>query len=428
METLGMLAGANGKRRLHDTSQFDRHVLSNGIVVWLQKPVIQTDYRGFLSVFFSNVGHHNDPCDAKGLAHFLEHMIFRGSKNNRSKEELIGPISRNSGLINASTSKRHTQYQVQIHQDKLEIAAETLFEMVSSPLLAPQDIEIERNVILREIQEHRITGNDLTTEHVKRILCGKNHPMLFPGRGYPSHVEKISEEDLRSFFAANYHAGNANIICGGSFSFRGDALLILERIFGKMTVGPSNSENIIPCNPAGGVFTLKDRRYETNSLNIGYFFPKLAREKMRPLEFLVDSVGSGFSSPLLHELREKRGLIYNMSFDTKNSDEAAIATFFCGLRPGKFEEAQQIFLEVLSRINEDFLISRMYEQQNKRGNFFNLPVVVCDDAVDEIMTHGRTYSYEEWEKMEDDILLEDVMSWRDKLLSLEPLVIHFLIK
>lgn len=429
MRTLGIMAGENGKRRMHDTSQFDRHVLSNGVVVWLQKPVIQTDYRGFLSVFFVGVGSYSDPEELKGMAHFVEHMLFRGSENKRSQDELISPITQNSGSINAKTGKYYVEYQVQINRDKLEIAAETLFDMVNAPLFDANDVVAERKIILREIREHRISGKQLMTEHAKKIMYSKKHPALFPVIGYSSHLEKITENEMRDFFIKHYHRGNANIVCGGSFSFRPDVIQILEKIFGNMRHGKINSVcEVVNLESAKGLFKFADKRYGVDSLNIGYLFPKFSMREMKLANFLNDCVSSGFGSPLFHELREKRGLVYSMSLKAASSVEGSVVALNCDLRPGKFNEAQEILLKVLGGIKEDLIIRRMREEQNKRENDFKLPVFVCEDAVDEIITHGRTYTYHEWEQLEDDIFLEDVLAWRDKLLSLEPLVIHFTTK
>ena len=91
-------------RRLHDTSQFERQQLSNGITVWLQKPSIVTDYKGYLSIFFKNAGSASEKEGSEGLAHFLEHMLFRRSLCCNSESELVAPITENGGIYNGRTN------------------------------------------------------------------------------------------------------------------------------------------------------------------------------------------------------------------------------------------------------------------------------------------------------------------------------------
>ena len=429
MKTLGMLAGANGKHRMHDTAQFDRHVLSNGIVVWLQKPVIQTDYRGYLSVFFAGVGENIDPINRKGLAHFFEHMMFRGSVNRPTKDLLIDPITGNSGFINANTSRWYTEYQVQIHSDLLKIAAEILADMLMNPLFESKIIPIEKQVVLGEIREHRITGEQLKGVHGKKVVYPKNHPFLVQDRGYPSHLERITENDLHDFFQENYHAGRANIICGGNFSFRDDVLDILENFFGKMRSGTAWSGVVAPYRAnKSGDYSFVDRRFVTDSFDLCYFFDALEDRQYRALDFLISSIGCSFGSPLFHELREKHGWVYSFSLSCHKTSEGPFALFTSTLDPKRFSDAQQIFFEVLRNISEDFIIRRMREAQMRREIGFQDSIDVCKGTAIEIMIDGNACSYSESENATDDLLLEDVLSWRDKLLSLKPLVIKFLTK
>jgi predicted Zn-dependent peptidase len=428
MKTLGELAGGNGKRRMHNTCNFQHHFLKNGVSVWLQSPVIQTDRYGYVSVFFSGAGSHADPPGLKGLAHFAEHMFFSGNQKYPNKEALNKEIISKSGSINAYTNRHSTDFVVNIHEDKLEKACEVLFSMISHPLFRKEDINFEKKIVLREVEERRPRGDSLIWKHSIGAICGKKHPLNVPEIGYASHIEKISSDDLFFFHDKYYHSGNANIICGGSFSFRKDVLLVLEKVFGKMKIGLENPVAAIPVLTGGGFSKLTDKRYGKNIFELSYVFPKLSRKDAKILEFLRDCMGDGSGKPLFEELRQKRGLVYSLDLSVNTVPEFSAFEFSCNLEPQNFDEANEVFLQVLKNLDRKNFIKCMKEEQDKRDNYFNPPMKACKGIINEIITRGNLSSYYEDEEMEDSLLLEDVFNWKDKLLAKNPFVIHFIDK
>ncbi len=426
METLGTMTGLNGTRRMHDTSQFDRHELSNGLVVWLQKPTILTNHKGYLAVTFNGVGSNADPCGLEGLAHFVEHMLFCGSKSRKTRKELTGPIADKGGGYNAFTDEYHTQYHITLCQNEFAFAAETLFEILDKPLFDLKHFQSEKNVIIQEFQRDTRAGEGLFFRHALEFLFGKKHPSSRCTVGFPASIKRITLSDIRSFFTKYYHTGNAQIICGGSFSFREDALGILENVFSKMRCAPPNPMPIKKIIRTGGEnFYRKDARYKKDALDIAYILPKISVKDFITIDFILVCIGSGDSSPLFTELRTKRGLIYSFSIKIKEMVDETMIDFYAVIKSEHFMEAEGIFFETLKNLQPEEMIENMRKLQLSRLNKFYPPIEACEDLWHELMVRNRTYSADEEATIRDDLTVEDVLSWRNQLLEMKPIVMHF---
>jgi predicted Zn-dependent peptidase len=338
---------------MYDTEQFVRHELSNGIVVWLQKPSILVSLRGYLSVFFKGVGSFIDPRGLEGLAHFVEHAVFCGSRSRPSAVSLSMPIFENGGFINAVTDELFTEHWCEIGKEYFHHAVQTLFETLTEPLFDEEDLKIEKAVVIREINDYQnIGGKNLINEHAMRFIYGKGHPIVRKIRGYPSSVERISTKDVRDFFEKYYHAGSANIVCGGSFSCIPNVLEILEEHFGRMKRGESVSLVTPPLNfNLTGRHVFSDRRYGVDELNLHYLSPRISYPEFIAPKMLFGSLTCNLIAPLMLELREKRGIVYGVTSNVANTLYGSIAGMECFIHKDKFSEAEDIFLNMLKNID-----------------------------------------------------------------------------
>lgn len=426
----GIETGYEGTRRMHDTAQFGGHTLSNGIVVWLQKPTVLIDHGGYLSVFFKGVGSFMDPPGLRGLAHYVEHAVFCGSKSSPSLSELVNPVLDNGGNFNAFTSNVFTEYWCTISQQYFRQAAKMLAELLTDPLFDPQDIRIERDVIIREIKDsYKVKGKRLITEHSREFIFGKGHPVLRSIAGYPSTVEKITAADIEGFFKKHYHAGNANIVCGGSFSVVPNILGMLEEFFGGMRGGSANPLLLQPFKTTiEGLHTFQDKRYGVDSLSLAYPMPQIPYPQRVAPWILFESLAETLTSPLLIELREKRGMVYGVTSKLVTSLYGSLAGMECYISTTRFAEAERIFRDMLKSIDAKHFARYMGRLQKERLIEFQHPVNACREVADDVILNGRSVSWHEHAEFQDAITVEELLAWRDHFLAKEPLVIHFVNK
>lgn len=424
---VGMNTGLEGTRQKYDTSVFEPHFLSNRVKVWLQKPPVLTDEDGALIAFLPEVGSQLDPSGAYGTAHFFEHIPFRGTRSFPSKEAIMRPIENLGGSISkAATSLADTHFSVFAAADCFEPAAAALCEMAAEPLIRETDVAAERGVIAEEYEECFKKPDAVATRHFLERFFG-NHPLNHTPLGNLAVIKSMTADLLREFHACYYHADNIQLVLGGSFAECGDALSVLERNFGQIRRGKTVQLPAIPLSllERSGREEITDPACKRDSLFFVYPFVPLGGPDEAALDFLAGSTANGMTSPLMMELREKRGMIYGTP---EHSIWRFSGLWFFFLRllvpSGKFSEAEAVFRDVLHDLAPDYLLARQEERQRRRKRSFQHPTNACRSASAEICDYGRPRSFREHEDLQDNLTLEEVFKWRDYLLNTEPFVLE----
>lgn len=422
----GMNTGLEGTRRKYDTSVFERHELSNGIQVWLQKPPILTDEEGIVIAFLPKVGARIDPAGFEGIAHFFEHIPFRGTINRPTKAELTGPIEDGGGSMGANTSNYRTKYFVSLPQEHFELAVETLAEMTLRPFIREDGVGIERGTILSEYRMRMSEENELLVFHAGRTLLA-GHPLGRLAIGSVESIERISSSDLFTFHSKNYHARTIHLICGGTFAQLPNALQILEHFFGSVEVGAPVSLEGEPALPFGkhGRVTIIDPAFKRSMLRYVYLLPPQPREGECALEFLASCLSVSRNSPLFIELREKRGLVYEAGLCSAHySNERCVFGFICPTELKNFSLVEDIYRECLRNLDPKYVVKCQKQDQVSRKVDFTNPIATANDVVEWLTDSGHVPSFSERAEVKDNLTVEDVFRWRDYLLSTEPFVLE----
>lgn len=425
-----MNTGYEGIRRRYDTAVFEKHTLANGITIWMQKSPILVDESGILIVVLPGVGSQLDPPDKKGTAHFFEHIPFRGTRKKPSSQAIIKPISlRGGSMSNTNITRERTQFCIQnLAPEDFELAVETLYEMVTCPLITENDVRLEIGTIMKEYERGCADGNRMTTRTYIETFYGSKHPLGHLPVGYPNTIENMSTELLWTFHKNHYHSGNIHIICGGAFSKIPSALSCLEKSFGKL----SNNASAIPDidwygNTRITRLAVIEPQCKRDWLILRYSIPMRTKAD-RPnvaLRALASILGDGVDSPLMEELRTKRGLIYGSGLcDASSKPRYLDFTMFAPVAAENFGLVQEIFKTVLKRLATQTIVDAFMGRQLKRRIAFDHPINTCRNIVEEIVKWGKPFSFAEDEEAEDKVTLEEIFNWRDYLLHTEPQVLE----
>lgn len=418
---VGMNTGLEGMRRMHDTSIFEQRMLDNGIHVWVQRPPILTDSSGTIRVVLKNVGSQLDPKDYSGIAHIFEHLPFRGTRRKPSTRDVEDPIREKGGNINATTHQRFTEFRVSgLPARDFELAVETLAEMVAFPLMRPQDLELERGAIR---EEYRLSESDpeaVRAEMILKTLFG-THLWGRKAIGDLNVIETITTGQLRKFHADHYHAGNIQVIVGGGFTERPDLLEIVTRHFGELQFHePAAIPNFpLPFGRKGEVHIVEPRCARES---IAMVYPLEGGWNHDTLDFSAGLLGGGVTSPLVHELRVERGLIYGggiCSWGMYPDFRYFIVDFKTPV--SNYEECRGAYRRVLEDLSTDSIVKHQRGRQYERQTRFSRPGRACGAATWDIMNFGRIESCWEEEAHEDELTVADVFRLRDHLFENEPL-------
>jgi predicted Zn-dependent peptidase len=282
--------------------------LANGLrVVVVQQPRL---HRAHVALW-SRVGSRFETRADNGISHFLEHMIYRGTRRLPSAHAVNLAFENLGGLLFASTQVDHGIFSISLPPESLDEASALFGEVLSEP--AFRDIDIERGIVLEEILEDLDDeGNQVDADNISRALIYGDHPLGFTITGGEEHVRGFTEARLRRHHELHYTADNSVLVFSGAVD-EAAAMRIAERDFGSLPRG----QRIVAAAPER---SQKAPRLEmvdnvSSQTELRICFRALSEtDPLRPaLDVLMRVVDDGMSTRLYHRLCDSRGLCYDVS-------------------------------------------------------------------------------------------------------------------
>ena len=295
------------------------------------------------------VGSRYEPRHLNGASHFIEHMLFKGTTRLPDAKAISSAIETVGGVMNASTDKEVTAYWVKVPADKLELAMDVLSDIVLESKFEPTDVNRERQVIVEEIHMYQ----DLPQDQVHSLfdlLMWPEHPLGWDIAGTPESLAGQDSRQLRSYMRQHYRPDNLVVSLAGLVdSDRSLALIeryIADRLPGAAVVAPSAS----PPAPTAAAVSVQDKRTEQAHICLGYRALSYFDEDRHALDLISTALGEGMSSKLFVELREERGLAYDVhTYVVKHADTGMFGVY-TGVEPSKALEAVAAIIEELGKV------------------------------------------------------------------------------
>ncbi|MCM8821345.1 MAG: insulinase family protein [Candidatus Omnitrophica bacterium] len=282
-----------------------------------------------------------------GISHFIEHLLFKGTKN-RSARELKEAIEGKGGSFNAFTAEEVVCYHIKILPRHMETGIEILADMIKNPLFKPEDIDKERNVILEEINMYM----DIPARYVYDLLDAimfSNHPLGTSGLGTPETLRAINRQVLLNH-TENFHTGE-NITLGVVGNFDRDKVLRLaETHFGKIEKGGRVGFSPFKNFRKQGKLNIKVKETEQCHFCIGFYSYPREDARRFPLAVASTILGGNMSSRLFNEVREIRGLVYDIRSQIKNLYDTGAFIISAGLRPDNLVECLRVIKDQIDNI------------------------------------------------------------------------------
>ncbi len=320
------------------------HTLSNGLrIVTEHMPGLQSAALGI----WVNAGGRHERIDQNGIAHFLEHMAFKGTKR-RSALQIAEEIEDVGGYINAYTSREVTAYYARILKDDVPLALDLISDILLNPIFDPHEIEVERGVILQEIGQAMDTPDDIIFDWLQEAAF----PEQALGRtilGPAERVRAFSQDDLKGFVAQHYGPGQMILSAAGAVD-HDEIVRLAEENFGHL---PATTHSI--AEP--GLFHGGERR-EVKSLEQAHFTlaleaPGYRSDDIYTAQIYATALGGGMSSRLFQEAREKRGLCYTIYAQVGAYDDTGMMTIYAGTGESDLAALSDLTVAELRRSVED---------------------------------------------------------------------------
>jgi predicted Zn-dependent peptidase len=286
-----------------------------------------------------------------GVSHLLEHMVFKGT-GRRGGREIALVLERLGGSLDAYTTREYTCYQARVLDEHTDTALDVLSDLVLDPLLRPEDLELEREVVLEEISTVEDTPDDLIFDLHARRMWG-DHPSGFSILGTRDTVASLSVDDLRATHARGYRRANLIVAAAGSVDHAG----FVERVSGLFDgAADGGSERAFPAPPAPEPATEQVTRPSAQThLVIGMRTFGHGDPRRYALVLLSNAFGGGMSSRLFQRVREELGLAYAVYSFQSFYCHAGVSGVYVGTRPEWGEKAESVIREEMQRVARDGL-------------------------------------------------------------------------
>jgi predicted Zn-dependent peptidase len=395
------------------TGVFERTVLPSGLTVLTEHmPEVRSVALGYWVV----VGSRDEPAPLQGSSHFLEHLLFKGT-TNRTARDIAEIFDCCGGEANAFSEKEYTCYYGRVLDKDLPMAAEVLSDMIQNSLIAPSDIEAERNVILEELAMHEDTPEDLIHDFFAQAVFGE-HPLGREIMGTVETVASIDQDALKSFHSQNYNSHNIVVAAAGNVS-NDEVVRRVNDNFGQSS-GRAVRETVDPIT-ADRVKVLK-RRTEGAHIVIG----GLGYPSGHPLRFawgvLDVLLGGGMSSRLFQEIRETRGLAYSVFSYRNLFMETGTYGIYAGTAPGHAREVVDLIVKEMDLMLESGVTQA--ELDHAKGHLRGAVVLALEDPASRMtrlgkseVTGGEILSIDEIIARVDAVTIDDVATVAKDLLQ-----------
>ena len=309
--------------------------------------------------FFVGVGSRHERSRENGAAHFIEHMLFKGTAR-RSAGQLARDMDAIGGQFNAYTTKEHTCFYGRTLDRHLDEGLDILADMLFHSRFDQGDVELERGVILEEIGMYEDTPEDLVSERLSAAVY-RGTPLARPILGRESTLEGMTGEWLARWQRKHYHAGNLVAALAGKFSpAQADSL---RDLLAALPSGLPAQSPPVTYRPA---VTAKKKAIEQNHLILAFPAPSYLDER-RPQVLLLNALlGGGCSSRLFQQLREERGLCYSVYSYVADHADTGLLGIYAGVSRDQewaaLEGARRVALELADHGPSQEEVDRVREQ------------------------------------------------------------------
>jgi len=366
--------------------------LNSGINMVMEKiPYVKSVSVGI----WVRAGSADESDDDSGISHFIEHMMFKGTRS-RSTKKIAEDVDKIGGQMNAFTGKEATCYYIKTLEANIGMAMDVLLDMFLNSVFDEEEMSKEKGVIAEEIKMIQ----DTPDEDIYEIICGlifRDHPLARPVIGTQASVNSISRSQVRKYIKSRYAKDSIVISVSGNFSKDRICSLIEGRLSGleeKKTCRTFAEKSYEPA------FMVKVKDIEQSHICLGTRSIRLGDDDYYAFSCMNNIIGGSMSSRLFQKIREEKGLAYSVYSMNNSFSDTGYFNIYAGVGHNKMEEAiyaikeelaaaakTGVTREELSKAKEQLKSTYIFSQENVNGRMFA--------AGKDLTIMGKVYTDEE---------------------------------
>jgi predicted Zn-dependent peptidase len=361
-----------------------------------------------------DVGTRHEPALVNGVAHFLEHMAFKGTKR-RSALAIAEEIEAVGGHLNAYTSRESTAYYAKVLKEDVGLALDILADILQHSTFEPAELERERTVILQEIGQANDTPDDIIFDYFQERAY-PDQAMGRPVLGSPKIIKKLSRKSVVAYLSDHY--GAARMVLSAAGNFEHDEIVgLADKLLSGMPAERAVSTE--PARYVGGEHR-QDRDLEQLHLVLGFPGLPLDDPDYYATAVLSTAFGGGMSSRLFQEVREKRGLVYAISSFAHSYRDGGLFGIYAGTGEDEAAELLPVLCDETMKLGDGFTPAELAraKAQMKAGLLMSLESTSarCEQMAQHMLIYGTPFDpadvVRRIDAVDDAAIRRVVASWR----------------
>jgi predicted Zn-dependent peptidase len=355
------------------------------------------------------VGSRDEGPSVAGAAHFLEHLLFKATPT-RTAVEIAQAVDAVGGELNAFTAREHTCYYAHVLDSDLELAIDLVADVVLRGVCAPEDVELERAVVLEEIAMRDDDPEDTLGDVFLSAVFGP-HPVGRPVIGSAASVSAMTRDQLHSFHVRRYTPERMVVAVAGNVDHH-EVVGMVREYFGGHLV---RSRTAVPPRKGTGRVTgrpsleVVNRDAEQTHMSLGVRVPGRHWKQRWALSVLNTALGGGLSSRLFQQVRELRGLAYSVYSTVDTFSDSGALSVYAACLPERFPEVARVTTDVLASVARDGITEA--ECRIAKGSLRGGLVLGLEDSGSRMNRLGRNeLNYGEHRSIDDTLAMIDAVT------------------
>ncbi len=360
------------------------HTLDNGLRIALThiKNSTTTTF-----MIMTGTGSRYENIEENGMAHFLEHMFFKGTKERPNAKAISEELDAIGGVYNAFTGKDKTAYYAKVSCKHTNTAIDVISDIFLNSKLPQKEIDKERGAILQEINMYADMPMHSVDDVFDAAFFAKGSPLSRTILGPKKNIKSFSRQEFKTYLKRNYNSKNTVISIAGNFNEK-KILNIIKKKFSNINI---TSEPI--CEPAilrsigAPKVSIKYKKTEQTHIMLGVPAYKHGHKDTYTQMLLISLLSGGMSSRLFTEVREKRGLAYSVRAWTERYTDTAYLAIQAGIEPENLTKATKVIISILNKLKR---IKVTDAELNKAKEYILGHKAIQNEKTDTIATQVAT--------------------------------------
>lgn len=396
--------------------QTQQTILNNGLrIITSEHPQSETVSLGI----WVNTGAAYEQAEINGISHFVEHMVFKGTKK-RNSLQISEDIENVGGQNNAYTSREFTAFYAKMLKNDIELATDVIADFVMAPTFPEDEMIKEKEVVVQEIKEGIDTPDDAIYDYFQEQAF-PNQPLGRSILGTAKKVRSFTPQKLHDYMHHNYAAENTVVVAVGNLNHDRFVQMVRSRM---ENYRPKTSFTIEPQIYKGGFFAQK-RQIEQAHVLLGFKGIEYKNPLYYPVSVFSTLFGGGMSSRLFQEIREKRGLVYTVYCFINSHTQSGLFGIYAGTSGCELNKLLPVAVDEIKKVVQEKVTQKELDRAKVQLKASMLMSLENSSSTAEIIArqmllHNRVIPIDEVIGRVDAVTLDDIQTAAQTLFSSTP--------